>query len=66
MKARVVNWNPRRHARCCIGCEYVFQKGDKVVVIGCLTIHYQRPCAEKYIADSVALGIKPDLEIVSA
>jgi hypothetical protein len=59
--ARVVKWNRQKHAQRCIGCELDFKRGDSVVAVGCLTIHYRRDCAERYIADSKEIGIEPDI-----
>jgi hypothetical protein len=65
MKAKVRKWRLYRHPDFCIGCESPFKRGDSVVEVGCLAIHYRRECAERYIKDSQELGIEPGIEIVS-
>ncbi len=63
MTARIVKWNPKKHAEMCIGCESPFKRGDRVIDVGACTLHYRRDCAEKYIADSKELGIEPGIVI---
>jgi hypothetical protein len=63
MRAKIRKWKPPRHAACCIGCTKPFKRGDDVVEVGCLAIHYRRECAEQYIKDSRAFGIEPGIEI---
>lgn len=62
--AKPVKWKPWRHPFNCVGCSAKFRRGDQIVEVGCLAIHYNRDCAEEYIKDSKALGIEPDIRIV--
>lgn len=63
MNANIVKWDRRWHSELCVGCISAFHRGDSVVRIGCLTIHFRRECAEQYIRDSVELGIEPNIKI---